>query len=126
MNISGNTVLITGGATGIGFAMAEAFLKADSEVIICGRREAKLLEAQSKHPGLHVRVCDVSKLSDCQALARWTADNFKGFNILVNNAGVQRDIDFTHGLEAFLAGEMRSKSTLRRLSCSLGCSCRSW
>jgi len=105
MNLSGNAVLITGGATGIGSAIAEAFLKADSEVIICGRREAKLLEAQRKHPGLHIKVCDVSKLSDCQALARWTADNFKGFNILVNNAGVQRDIDFTHGLEGFLAGE---------------------
>ena len=105
MNLSGNAVLITGGATGIESAIAEAFLKADSEVIICGRREAKLLEAQRKHPGLHIKVCDVSKLSDCQALARWTADNFKGFNILVNNAGVQRDIDFTHGLEGFLAGE---------------------
>jgi NAD(P)-dependent dehydrogenase (short-subunit alcohol dehydrogenase family) len=38
MNLSGNTVLITGGATGIGLAMADAFLKAGSEVVICGRR----------------------------------------------------------------------------------------
>jgi type VI secretion system protein len=44
MEISGNTVLITGGATGIGYAMAEAFLKARNEVIICGRREERLLE----------------------------------------------------------------------------------
>ncbi|HEX7574246.1 MAG TPA: SDR family NAD(P)-dependent oxidoreductase [Bacteroidota bacterium] len=39
MTISGNTVLITGGATGIGYAMAEFFLEAGNEVIVCGRRE---------------------------------------------------------------------------------------
>jgi len=51
MEISGNTILITGGATGIGYAMAEAFLEAKNEVIICGRREVMLLEAQKKIPG---------------------------------------------------------------------------
>ena len=50
MKISGNTVLITGGATGIGYAMAESFLEAGNEVIICGRRKERLLEAQKKHP----------------------------------------------------------------------------
>ena len=66
MKLSGNTVLITGGATGIGFAMAEAFLKAGSEVIICGRREGRLREAQKKHPEFHIRTCDVAKASDCR------------------------------------------------------------
>ena len=46
MNISRNTVLVTGGATGIGYAIAESFLEAGSEVIICSRRKDKLLEAQ--------------------------------------------------------------------------------
>jgi uncharacterized oxidoreductase len=41
MDISGNTILITGGATGIGYAIAESFLEAENEVIICGRREKK-------------------------------------------------------------------------------------
>jgi uncharacterized oxidoreductase len=50
MKITGNTILITGGATGIGYAMAESFLEAGNEVIICGRRENRLLEAQKKHP----------------------------------------------------------------------------
>ena len=112
MRLSGNTVLITGGATGIGLAMAEAFLKAGSEVIICGRREGRLLAAREKHPGLHARTCDVANQSDCRALAEWISANFKGLNVLVNNAGVQRDIDFTRGVDAFLAGESEIRINL--------------
>ena len=41
MKMNGNTILITGGATGIGFALAQAFVREDNEVIICGRREIK-------------------------------------------------------------------------------------
>jgi uncharacterized oxidoreductase len=112
MKLSGNTVLITGGATGIGFAMAEAFMKAGSEVIICGRRERRLLEVQKKHPELHVRTCDVANASDCKALAQWVGANFKSLNVLVNNAGVQRDIDFTKGIDAFLTGESEIRINL--------------
>ena len=50
MDLSSNTVLITGGASGIGFALAERFLSAGSEVIVCGRREEKLREAQERIP----------------------------------------------------------------------------
>jgi len=112
MRLSGNTVLITGGATGIGFAMAEAFSRAGSEVIICGRREGRLLEARQKHPEFHVRTCDVANASDCRALADWASTSFKNLNILVNNAGVQRDIDFTRGADAFLAGESEIRINL--------------
>ena len=112
MKLTGNTVLITGGATGIGFAMAEAFLKAGNEVIICGRREARLMDARKKHPEFHVRTCDVAKESDCKSLAEWTGASFKDLNILVNNAGVQRAIDFTKGADAFLAGESEVRINL--------------
>ncbi len=60
MQLGSNTVLITGGASGIGFALAERFLKAGSDVIICGRREEKLREAQEKHPRIHTRACDLA------------------------------------------------------------------
>ncbi len=105
MNTSGNTVLITGGATGIGYALAESFLSVGSEVIICGRREKKLLEAQEKHPGLHVKVCDVAREEGRKSLLVWTTENFSNLNIVVNNAGIQRAIDFTRGIEDFLDGE---------------------
>jgi len=105
MNISGNTVLITGGATGIGFAFAEYFLKTGNEVIICGRREDRLLEAKKKHPEFQIKVCDVAKEEDRNSLAEWATSNFDKLNILVNNAGLQRDIDFTKGVSEFLSGE---------------------
>jgi uncharacterized oxidoreductase len=128
MKLSGNVVLITGGATGIGFAMAEAFLRAGSEVVICGRREAKLRQAQKKHPELHVRTCDVANTSDSRALAQWMGANFNGLNVLVNNAGIQRDIDFTKGVEQFLAGDSEIRINLETpiFLCSSGartCTC---
>lgn len=105
MNLSGNTVLITGGATGIGFAMAAAFSAAGSEVIICGRREDKLTEAQRLIPALHIRQCDVGAEADRNALAEWAHGQFPHLNILINNAGIQRDIDFKKGIGDYLNGE---------------------
>jgi uncharacterized oxidoreductase len=105
MEISGNTVLITGGATGIGYAMAESFLEAGNEVIIWGRREGRLRDAQKIHPDLHIKVCNIAEEADRKALVEWLMTNFSNLNILINNAGVQRDIDFTKGVAGFPAGE---------------------
>jgi uncharacterized oxidoreductase len=105
MEMSGNTVLITGGATGIGYAMAESFLAAGNEVIICGRREERLLAAGKNHPDLHFKVSNVAEESDRGRLVDWVTRNFSSLNVLVNNAGIQRDIDFTKGAAEFLAGE---------------------
>ncbi|HYU33637.1 MAG TPA: SDR family NAD(P)-dependent oxidoreductase [Thermoanaerobaculia bacterium] len=90
MELAGNTVLVTGGASGIGLALAERFLRAGSEVIICGRREAKLREAQEAHPQLVTRVCDVAEEAERRALLEWVVETHPGFNVLVNNAGIQR------------------------------------
>jgi len=112
MKISGNIVLITGGATGIGYAMAESFLQAGNEVIICGRRKERLLQAQRQHPDFHIKVCDVANEADRRMLVEWATASFSNLNILVNNAGVQRDIDFTKGIDEFLAGESEIKINL--------------
>jgi uncharacterized oxidoreductase len=105
MQLADNTVLITGGATGIDYALAEAFLEAGSSVIICGCTAMPLLEARAKHPELPTQVCDVSKEEDRKGLLDWTAAHFPGLNVLVNNAGIQRDVDFSKGIDDFLAGE---------------------
>jgi uncharacterized oxidoreductase len=99
MNIKGNTVLITGGATGIGFALADVFLKAGNTVLICGRRQNKLDAARNKLRGVHTFTGDVTKKADRQALFRWTEENFPSLNILINNAGVQSMADLKKGLQ---------------------------
>ena len=93
MNMTNNTILITGGASGIGLALAERFLGRGNEVIICGRRADKLEEAKAKFPKLHIRVCDVSVESDRRSLVEWVISSFPNLNILVNNAGIQQRIN---------------------------------
>ena len=97
MKTTGHTVLITGGGTGIGLALAEKLLCQNNQVIICGRRRARLVAAQKRLPRLHIRVCDVSKPASRRALAKWVTSEFKQLNILVNNAGIQRSVDFRKG-----------------------------
>ena len=105
MKTNGNTVLITGGATGIGFALAEAFVNEGNKVLICGRRKAKLEEAQQKLPQMHVRQCDLAKQTDRESLLNWVKDQYEGLNILVNNAGVQKAIDLRRGAADLLQRE---------------------
>ncbi len=85
--------MITGGASGIGLAMAQRFLAAGSTVIICGRREDKLQEAQQLFPALHTRPCDVASELDRINLFEWAVEAFPQINVLVNNAGIQRRIN---------------------------------
>ncbi|WP_449619582.1 SDR family oxidoreductase [Robertmurraya sp. Marseille-Q9965] len=93
MKMSGNTILITGGATGIGLAFAERFLKHGNTVIVVGRRESKLTEVKRKFPELITRVCDVSKEEDRIALFKWVTSEYPDTNILVNNAGIQQRLN---------------------------------
>ncbi len=99
MQFASNTVLITRGASGIGLALAERFLQAGSEVIICGRRREQLRAAQDKHPRLKTRTCDVAKVSDRISLCQWAMAEFSGLNVLVNNAGIQRRLQLTQDEE---------------------------
>ena len=112
MKLSDNIVLITGGATGIGLALAEAFLAEGSAVVICGRRQSRLEEAKAKHPQLHTKACDVADDTARRDLVAWLEANFPRLNILINNAGLQRDIDFTRALEDFLSGENEIRTNL--------------
>jgi uncharacterized oxidoreductase len=97
MKANGNTVLITGGGTGIGLALAEQLVRRDNTVIICGRRRQRLLAAKKRIPGLVMRVCDVSRPASRKTLVQWIIAKFGNLNILVNNAGIQRAVDFTRG-----------------------------
>lgn len=90
MNLKNNIILITGGSTGIGYALADRFIQAGSEVIVCGRREEVLNEAKHNLPGLYTYVCDVSVEKERIELFHRVTDNFPKLNVLINNAGIQR------------------------------------
>jgi uncharacterized oxidoreductase len=92
MELGGNTVLVTGGATGIGRAIAERFARAGSEVIVCGRREDRLNEVRAT-TGAHVHVCDVARADERTALVEWVTRGFPALNVVVNNAGIQRRVE---------------------------------
>lgn len=88
MKMSGNTILITGGGSGIGLAFAERFIKRGNQVIICGRRENVLQEAKERFPGIVTRTCDLTIEAERIALVDWVTANYPKINVLVNNAGI--------------------------------------
>jgi uncharacterized oxidoreductase len=90
MRLDANTVLITGGASGIGFALARRFIRAKSTVIVCGRRQEQLDLARRESPELHTLRCDVSIERERIDLIERVSRDFPGFNVLINNAGVQQ------------------------------------
>jgi uncharacterized oxidoreductase len=97
MNLTANTVLITGGSSGIGLALAKRFLQAGSRVIICGRNQDKLKQVAKEHPQVHTYVCDVSEPQQRIDLYNWITMHFPQTNILINNAGIQRRIPIGEG-----------------------------
>ncbi|MFQ5799564.1 MAG: SDR family oxidoreductase, partial [Bacteroidota bacterium] len=94
MELSKNTVFITGGASGIGLALAKEFLNHENTVIICGRNQEKLDFAKRQHPDIHTIRCDVSNMNEIQQAVELIKTEFGGLNILVNNAGIQYRFDF--------------------------------
>jgi uncharacterized oxidoreductase len=93
MNLSGNTILVTGGASGIGLALARRFHDRRNTVIISGRREDRLAEVKKDFPAINMRVADVSDPVSRKELTEWAVSEFPDVNVLVNNAGIQRRID---------------------------------
>jgi uncharacterized oxidoreductase len=90
MEMNGHKILITGGATGIGLALAQRFVAAGSTAIVCGRRADKLKEAAQKVPGLITHASDVGTPQERERLLAWVQKNHPDTNMLMNNAGIQR------------------------------------
>jgi uncharacterized oxidoreductase len=112
MQTTGNTILITGGSSGIGLAAAEMLARAGNEVLICGRRESKLAAAQRQIPPLHTLACDVSVRAERERLVHWATSQFGTLNILINNAGIQRETDFLAGAPELTDGESEIDTNL--------------
>jgi len=90
MKINGNTIVITGGGSGIGRGLAEAFAERGNEVIVAGRRKGALEEVARGNKGIHAVTLDVDDSESIEAFAGRVAAEFPATNVLINNSGIMR------------------------------------
>ena len=88
MKLSGNTILITGGTSGIGHALASRFLEHGNTVLITGRTEERLAATRQSLAGVHTYVCDQSDPDAIAQLHGTVVRAFPDLNVLINNAGI--------------------------------------
>ena len=86
MKMTGNTILITGGGSGIGLALAEEFVRLDNRVIVAARSPEKLKLAENK--GLKTIKADISEAESIQALSRRVCQEFPETNVVIHNAAI--------------------------------------
>jgi uncharacterized oxidoreductase len=94
MKLSNNTILITGGSSGIGLALSKVLIAKGNTVIICGKSEVKLKAAKALLPQLITYQCDLADSKDCHNLAKLLIEQHADLNILINNAAVVHKLDF--------------------------------
>ena len=90
MNLTGNTILITGGGSGIGRALAVELQKLGNQVIVAGRRKRALEETTAANPGMRSVQLDIESATAIRSFAAQVAADFPSLNVLINNAGIMR------------------------------------
>jgi uncharacterized oxidoreductase len=117
MKLTSNTILITGGASGIGYELTKQLTALGNTILITGRDQVKLDRAKAAFPKIHTFQSDVSDPKAIAALYEKVTKQFPELNILINNAGIMREInvhdkagsleDITREIEINLSGPIR-------------------
>jgi uncharacterized oxidoreductase len=94
MKFENQTVLITGGSSGLGLELAKQLIAKQNSVIICGRSVERLAEAKTLIPQVHTFCCDISNDNDRLKLFDWIVTNHPTCNVLINNAAIVHKTNF--------------------------------
>jgi uncharacterized oxidoreductase len=100
MQMTGNTILITGGGSGIGRGLAKAFFELGNEVVIAGRRKRALEQTAAEFPGMKTAALDIEDAEAVRAFGERMAKDFPKLNAVIHNAGVMRPEDLKKGATA--------------------------
>ena len=90
MKITGNTIAITGGGSGIGRGLAESFHNKGNQVVIAGRRQQVLDEVTAANPGMKSILLDINDRDSIHSFSKQVAQDYPGLNVLINNAGIMK------------------------------------
>lgn len=112
MKLTGNTIFITGGTSGIGRGLAEALHKLGNKVIISGRRTALLQEVTAANPGMESITLDVTSLESIQSAARALIERHPDLNVVFNNAGFMPFDDVSGPVDDALAQDLIATNLL--------------
>jgi len=121
MKLTGNTIFITGGGTGIGRGLAEALHKLGNKVIVSGRRRQQLDSVVAANPGIEAIELDVADPESIRKVSAQLIGRHPGLNVLINNAGIMIADDaagvidektLTSEIEINLLGSIRLTSAL--------------
>lgn len=112
MKLENNTILITGGSSGIGLELSKTLIQKGNKVIICGRSSEKLNVARNLVPGLITYQCDLSNSKECEDLALKIRENHSDLNILINNAAIVNKIDFLNHAQVMEFAEKEYQTNL--------------
>src|SRR5712691_7530376 len=100
MQTNGNTILITGGGSGIGRALAEAFHAEGNQVVIAGRRKELLDQTAAANPGMKGMVLDIENADAILSFAKQLRAGFPSLNAVIHNAGIMRPESLLDGTVA--------------------------
>jgi len=112
MKLKNNTVLITGGSSGIGLELSKVFLQKGNKVIICGKSNDKLLAAKKLMPQIITYQCDLAESRQCSDFAGKIAADHPDVNVLINNAAIVNKIDFIRDENAVELAENEYRTNL--------------